>query len=286
MKAAKILDMKGDDLDALMAPAEEAADYGMTLDKSDTEILIESAKAYLHLQEKLAANDLTIKKLRKLLGMEPSSERTRNGDSEQKSKLKRKKKTSSDQPKPGHGKRSAKDFKDVQTEHHKLTDLKKGDPCPESHQGKVYKYEPKCSDPDLDWLNSSGSFGDEYYYDESVDGAEFAEVKVTVSEVSESSLQNLSGMTDFLPTIYLAKSGSDLDSTTPFTEEFDKQLIGMGWAEVPDATASTSDMSHYNIDYWGSTDQVANAEVYVESFDGDTGKVSVMQVTSASVKSQ
>jgi hypothetical protein len=144
----------------------------------------------------------------------------------------------------------------------------------------------KCDDPNISWISESGSFGDDYFYDESEDGDAFQETKVSISGVTESSIQDLSGMTDFLPNLYLAKAGSDFASKTPFTEEFDKNLIGMGWAEVPDASASTSGMDNYQIDYWGAADQAASAEVYVESYDQTTGEISVTRVSDATVQAQ
>ncbi|GAB4283344.1 MAG: hypothetical protein Tsb0018_11130 [Opitutales bacterium] len=149
MKLKQILQLSHNDIDALNSRLEEAVEYGMTLDKDDGKVLSEALKAYAHMQERLAANDLTISKLRKLLGMETSSEKSRssseksetNGDNEDSDKVDPGKPTGN--PKHGgHGKRSASEFKAASTEHHKLARLCKGDLCPECHQGKLYKYEP------------------------------------------------------------------------------------------------------------------------------------------------
>src|SRR6056300_1640590 len=75
VKKLEVLQLNHEQAQALFNRAEDAVTYGMALDKKDGKTLIEMGKSYAHLQEQLEANELTIKKLRKLLGMEPSSEK-------------------------------------------------------------------------------------------------------------------------------------------------------------------------------------------------------------------
>ncbi len=146
VKKLEVLQLNHEQAQALFNRAEDAVTYGMALDKKDGKTLIEMGKSYAHLQEQLEANELTIKKLRKLLGMEPSSEKHSGkkprDDDPGNNENKPSPNTESKPPVPGHGKRGANDFKDAEIEHHKLDELAKGDPCPDCHNGKLYKYEP------------------------------------------------------------------------------------------------------------------------------------------------
>ncbi|SMF16141.1 hypothetical protein [Pseudobacteriovorax antillogorgiicola] len=139
----------------------------------------------------------------------------------------------------------------------------------------------KCDSGNLNWISGDGSFGDEYFYDDSVAG-EFQEISVTISGVTESEIQALSGFSDFLPYMYIAVSGSNLSTLEQYSDSFYKQVIGGAWATSPDATADTSGISNYQVDFWGSTDQLSNAELFVESFNSTTGEMSVVQVSGAS----
>ncbi len=152
VKKLEVLHINPEQVQALFHRAEDAVTYGMALDKTDGRTLIEMGKSYAHLHEQLEANELTIKKLRKLLGMEPSSEKHESKgrvptDSEADGTEPEKGEESKETKPPrkprlgGHGKRGSEDFGDAQVEHHKLEGLSKGDPCPEC-PGKLYKYQP------------------------------------------------------------------------------------------------------------------------------------------------
>ena len=144
----------------------------------------------------------------------------------------------------------------------------------------------KCDTANLSWDQETGSFGTEYAYDESTDGANFQGIDVTISGASEADLKTASSLSDYLPQIFITASGADLSSQTPHTPEFDKLLIGIGWPIDPAATAASSGVANYDIEYWGTSDQVSSAEVWVESINETTGAISVTKVSSASVAEQ
>lgn len=150
MRAIQVKNLDQTDVDALIERVEQARSYDLSLEKSDLTLLLESLRAYLFLQEKLEANDLTIHKLKKLLGMISSSEKNRKDAPDNKSKndsSEEKSLTSSPQKKGKKknlkkGKRKSEDFSEAEKIVHPVLALKKGDSCPECLVGKVYKYEP------------------------------------------------------------------------------------------------------------------------------------------------
>ena len=137
MTKISFTDMTEKELNAFIARVEDAMEYNLTLEKKDLSLLFEAFKACLYLQERASHNDLTIKKLKKLLGMVSSSEKLKDvmagtinktdPKPEKKKELKQRKR-----PEP------------VKAEvvHHKLEEFSKGDHCPECSSGKLYKFEP------------------------------------------------------------------------------------------------------------------------------------------------
>ena len=138
MTKISFTDMTEKELNAFIARVEDAMEYNLTLEKKDLSLLFEAFKACLYLQERASShNDLTIKKLKKLLGMVSSSEKLKDAMTktaqnnepipEKKKELKQRKK-----PEP------------VKAEvvHHKLEEFSRGDHCPECSSGKLYKFEP------------------------------------------------------------------------------------------------------------------------------------------------
>ena len=97
MTKLKFNDMSSDEIDQFIKRVEEVIDYGLSLEKKNLVLLLEAFKACLFLQEKLINNDLTILKLKKLLGMVQSSERISGlldqNDEDKQEEDKRKKKT-------------------------------------------------------------------------------------------------------------------------------------------------------------------------------------------------
>ena len=157
------LDIDTDQLDALIQRLQEARDFQLTLSAEDINVVLSALVTLAALQTQLGSDQVTIHKLKKLLGMVRSSEKLRHlvGDGDQgdpgaeaggsdrdeaaeqerqrkkadqaRAKQARKQKSCAPQP-------PRKSF-------HPLTTLTKGAPCPCCNPGgedggKVYKYEP------------------------------------------------------------------------------------------------------------------------------------------------
>mgnify|MGYP002865185091 CR=1 FL=1 len=138
MTKVSFTDMTEKELNAFIARVEDAMEYNLTLEKKDLSLLFEAFKACLYLQERASHNDLTIKKLKKLLGMVSSSEKLKDAMAGT---------VHSDDPKPDKKKESKKARKKpepvkAEVVHHKLEEFSKGDCCPECSSGKLYKFEP------------------------------------------------------------------------------------------------------------------------------------------------
>ncbi|MCP4933676.1 MAG: hypothetical protein GY927_05590, partial [bacterium] len=90
------------------------------------------------MQERLTDKDITLHKLRKLLGMISASEKLNDligrGNTDK----------NNDSPKKPHKKKKPNNTKPVQPSkhHHTLEALNKGDRCPECKAGTLYKYQP------------------------------------------------------------------------------------------------------------------------------------------------
>lgn len=148
----KLKDMSDDDLEALINRVQDAVDHNKEVSADDTRLLLEILKGYLYIQERLARKDITMRKLRRLLGIESSSEKTdmilgknNTGDADTKSDSGDiDENTSADkEAKGGHGRSGQENFPKAKEEHHALTDIHKGDLCPHCGKGKVYKFEPR-----------------------------------------------------------------------------------------------------------------------------------------------
>ncbi len=124
-----------DALDALIERLNDAKEYNLTLSAEDIQLLLTALATLSTLQERLSNNDVTVHKLRKLLGMVTASETLRSllkGKSNLPSKKPRQKKVNKATPprvKP-------------QVVHHPLEELNKGDRCPACDRGTLTKYEP------------------------------------------------------------------------------------------------------------------------------------------------
>ncbi len=126
-KAVTDIDMKA--LDALIKRVQEAKEHDLSLSPEDCQLLLDALLTLTSMQEHLTNNDITINKLRKLLGMVQSSEKLTSSLAQKRAKKSRLKKVTVNKVKPV-------------IKHHKLDTLSKGDSCPECETGKVYKYEP------------------------------------------------------------------------------------------------------------------------------------------------
>ena len=127
-------DIDGEALEALIARVTEAKENHLALSSEDCQLLLDALTTLIDMQDNLSSHGVTIHKLRKLLGIEKSSEK----HSDLVDESKPKKKTRSRKSK------ADVDFAEVKPTvvFHNLDHLKKGDTCPECLRGKVYKVEP------------------------------------------------------------------------------------------------------------------------------------------------
>lgn len=137
MSKQQTIDIDPAELDALIERLTDARDYELTLSSSDCQLLLDVVLNFAHLQETLADNDITLKKLRKLLGIVKSSEKLNGMVSTKEKKAKSTIKKSSSKPA-----RPKTTPAKPEVAHHKLEGIKKGDTCPGCLKGKLYKYEP------------------------------------------------------------------------------------------------------------------------------------------------
>ena len=121
-------------LASLIDRVEEAIEHGLSLSADDLLLLLNAIQTLATVQEKLESKDVTLLKLKKLLGMVTSSERRNNNSGSNRSR-----RSTSSTRKPRTKQPSTKEEK------HTHESLKKGDPCPEPHceKGKVYSTRPK-----------------------------------------------------------------------------------------------------------------------------------------------
>lgn len=137
-KAFNDIDTKA--LDALIQRVTDAKEHNLALSADDCQLLLDALVTLASVQERLANKDITIHKLRKLVGIVKSSEKLSGLLAEQAS--------SADKPKKKRQNKSSKGdqpaWPKVKPEviHHRMDELKKGDNCPECPTGKLYKYEP------------------------------------------------------------------------------------------------------------------------------------------------
>ncbi len=133
-----ITQLSTDDLDALIGRLQEAIDYDLTLSGDDIRLLLNAVMTLASMQERLTDKDITLHKLRKLLGMISASEKLNDligrGNMDK----------NNDSPKKSRKKKKPNNTKPVQPSkhHHTLEALNKGDRCPECKAGTLYKYQP------------------------------------------------------------------------------------------------------------------------------------------------
>ena len=121
------------ELKALMGRVEHAIANDLALSTADMKLLLSAVITLATLQTKIEDKDITLHKLRKLLGIVQQSEKRRNtkkstskGKNNKKPKAKRKPKSPKTEP---------------TIVHHKMTELHKGETCPECHRGTLCKHE-------------------------------------------------------------------------------------------------------------------------------------------------
>ena len=159
----RFADIAEHELDALIGRVEEARDHGLALSAVDLGLLLNALLTLANVAERLEHDDLTIARMRKLLGIVRSSEKLRDltgvrdaeagddaanadgrgadgggdaaaDDGAQPAKPGSTKGTRRPRPKPKPAK--------PEVHHHLMTDLARGDACPGCHAGSLHKYAP------------------------------------------------------------------------------------------------------------------------------------------------
>ena len=129
-------DIDGKALEALIERVSDAKENNLALSPEDYQLLLDALLTLATTQNRLANHDVTVHKLRKLLGIEKSSEKL--GSVLKKAKASSLKKNKKPKQKDDEGFTSVKPTVIV----HPLTEMNKGDTCAECLTGKVYKTEP------------------------------------------------------------------------------------------------------------------------------------------------
>lgn len=124
-------------LSELIFRVEEAIAHQLALSVDDLKLLLLAISTLCSLQEKIEADDVTLYKLRKLLGMVQQSER--HHSSEEKSDHKKNKKNAQ---KKCVDKKKKSSSKPPTVVHHIITTHQRGQECPACQKGKLYKSEP------------------------------------------------------------------------------------------------------------------------------------------------
>lgn len=127
-----IQDISQAELSALIERVECAIENELALSIEDMKLLLLAIHSLATLTQKIEDKEITLHKLRKLLGMVTQSEqrrdkdKKRNGKSRKTATAKKRKKRATTPPK---------------VEHHALTKFSKGDTCPGCQRGKLYPFE-------------------------------------------------------------------------------------------------------------------------------------------------
>lgn len=135
MDQPNIIEIDRDALSSLMARIEEAIEHDLALSVDDMKLLLSAITTLCTLQSKIEKDDVTLDKLRKLLGMVKQSERRQQSGSAV-SKSKRNKQVKNKRPRQRDHAMAPK------VVHHKMQDHHKGDRCPGCERGKLYKFDP------------------------------------------------------------------------------------------------------------------------------------------------
>lgn len=121
------------ELSALIERIEEAIEHDLALSVDDMQLLLSVITTLCTVQSQLEQDDVTLHKLRKLLGMVRQSEQRRTTSGKSNSK-----KHKQGQPR----KRNKRTTSTPKKEYHLMNTYHKGDVCPCCARGKLYKYEP------------------------------------------------------------------------------------------------------------------------------------------------
>jgi len=149
----RFVDLSEEELDALLERIEEARTHALALSGEDYALILSAVGTLASMQEQLGQDDLSLRKLKKLLGMLRSSEKLRDlfppdADAEGRGASKSGAAARRGSSGKGKGKGAPRNKRDrppaakPSVHHHPMNGLCKGDHCPGCHAGKVYKYTP------------------------------------------------------------------------------------------------------------------------------------------------
>ncbi len=153
--ARRFMDISEAELGALIQRIEDAITFNLALNPDDYRLLISALGTLATMQDQLSRDDLTLRKLRKLLGMINASEKLKNlqgGDGGAKDKAGADDKGAAEEADGGPGPPRPKPKRppkpppappvEPENVRHSFDSMSKGDQCPGCTRGKVYKYEP------------------------------------------------------------------------------------------------------------------------------------------------
>ena len=156
LEQAKITTMNPEEIQSFITRVEDALETGMALSDDDLRLALVALKTVLSMKTTLEDHAITLSKLRKLLGIEVSSERRPPADDandveamskrerEEYDQLKEQQRKRDKRLKELRGRKksaSASERKPT-VEHHRLEDCAKGDRCPGCNMGNLGKREP------------------------------------------------------------------------------------------------------------------------------------------------
>jgi transposase len=136
-QSSHIVEIDRKALAELIVRVEEAIENSLSLSVDDLKLLLLAISTLCALQEKIEADDVTLHKLRKLLGMVQQSERHL-GSSETSGHTKNKKNTQ----KKNTARKNKSPSKSPKLIYHAMTECQRGQVCPACKIGKLYKFEP------------------------------------------------------------------------------------------------------------------------------------------------
>ncbi len=130
-----IHDIDVEALEALIQRLNDAKEYNLTLSAEDIEMLLAALATLSILQDNISNHDVTIHKLRKLLGLVVASEKLTTLLNKNSKPTSRKPKNKNTSETPAHR-------VEPKVVHHPLEDLNKGDRCPACERGTLSKVDP------------------------------------------------------------------------------------------------------------------------------------------------
>lgn len=135
-------DMTIEEINLVIKRVEDAIKFELALTSDDLVLLLDAFKSCLHIQEQLSDKDVTILKLKKLLGIVTSSEKISNLKTKEDSTESKKSDPLHKSRKRVRSKKPAFPPKKPEIRHHRLKKYAKGNDCPCCSNGKLYKFEP------------------------------------------------------------------------------------------------------------------------------------------------